>query len=117
MSLVRELNGMFRLELCSEPIIDRHVPITQEPPQKKALVIGGSHTLREGKELASRGYEVICCAVPGWRPNKTACEDMAEKVAEAVTQLSPDDIVVIHCFDNISFMARSEEGGDLPIRR
>jgi hypothetical protein len=41
----------------------------------------GSHALREGKELASRCYKVICCAVLGWRPNKT------------------------------------EEGGDLPIRR
>jgi hypothetical protein len=117
MSLVRELNGMFRMELRSEPIIDRRVPIAQASPQKKALVIGGSHALREGKELASRGYEVICCAVPGGKPNKTACEDMAEKVSEAVTQLSPEDIIVIHCFDNISFMARSEEGGDLPIRR
>jgi hypothetical protein len=42
---------------------------------------------------------------------------MAEKVSEAVTQLSSEDIIVIHCFDNVSFMARSEEGGDLPIRR
>ncbi len=25
--------------------------------------------------------------------------------------------MVIHCFDNIAFMARSEEGGDLPIRK
>ncbi len=46
-----------------------------------------------------------------WRPNMTACEDMAANVAEAVKQLSEDDCVVIHCFDNIAFMARSEEGG------
>jgi hypothetical protein len=42
---------------------------------------------------------------------------MADCVKEALTELSPNDIVVIHCFDNVAFMARSEEGGDLPIRR
>ncbi len=42
---------------------------------------------------------------------------MTEKVSEAVAALTEDDIVVIHCFDNIAYMARSEEGGDLPIRR
>jgi hypothetical protein len=42
---------------------------------------------------------------------------MVEKVSEAVKLLSSDDIIVIHCFDDISFMDRSEEGGDLPIRR
>ncbi len=46
--------------------------------------------------------------------NMTACEDMAANVAEAVKQLSEDDCVVIHCFDNIAFMARSEEGGICP---
>jgi hypothetical protein len=31
--------------------------------------------------------------------------------------LTEDDVIVVHCFDNIAYMARSEEGGDLPIRR
>ncbi len=68
-----------------------------EPRNKKALVIGGTI-------LAERGYNVITCNVSGWRPNKTACEDMAEEVIEV-------------CFDNVAFMARSEKGGDLPIRK
>jgi hypothetical protein len=42
---------------------------------------------------------------------------MADSVKEAVTLLSPTDIVVIHCFDNVAFMARSEEGRDPPIRK
>jgi hypothetical protein len=33
----------------------------------------------------------------------------------AVVEMSNDDICLIHCFDNIAYMARSEEGGDLPI--
>jgi hypothetical protein len=31
--------------------------------------------------------------------------------------MSDGDTVLIHCFDNVAYMARSEEGGDLPIRR
>ena len=81
------------------------------------LVIGGSHSIRESEALAKKGIEVISVAARGWRPNVTACEDMAANVAEAVKQMSEDDCVVIHCFDNIAFMARSEEGGDLPIRK
>jgi hypothetical protein len=47
----------------------------------------------------------------------TAIEDMREKVAEAIAHLEEGDPVLIHCYDNIAYMARSEEGGDLPIRR
>jgi hypothetical protein len=36
---------------------------------------------------------------------------------EALKLLLPNDVVVVHLFDNVSYMARSEEGGDLPIRR
>ncbi len=56
-------------------------------------------------------------AARGWRPNLTACEDMAARVEEAVAEMSADDFCLIHCFDNIAYMARSEEGGDLPIRK
>jgi hypothetical protein len=60
---------------------------------------------------------VIICAVPGWRPNKTAVEEMATKVREALSLLTPNDVVILHLFDNVAYMARSEEGGDLPIRQ
>jgi hypothetical protein len=53
----------------------------------------------------------------GWRPNKTAVEEMCEKAEEALTMITTNDVVVVHLFDNVSYMARSEEGGDLPIRR
>ncbi len=73
--------------------------------------------MREGEALATRGYDVTMCAVGGWRPNVSAIEDMRDKVAEAITHLEDRDPVLIHCYDNIAYMARSEEGGDLPIRR
>ncbi len=47
----------------------------------------------------------------------TAIEDMTAKVTEAVKDMSAGDTVLIHCFDNVAYMARSEEGGDLQIRR
>jgi hypothetical protein len=42
---------------------------------------------------------------------------MVTAVEEALQSMTEDDIVVVHCMDNIAYMARSEEGGDLPIRR
>ncbi len=44
-------------------------------------------------------------------------EDLTERVSEALLEISEDAIIVVHCFDNMVYMARSEEGGDLPIRR
>ncbi len=64
--------------------------------------------------MADRGHEVIVSAVRGWRPNKTAVEEMAARAEEALRELSPNDVVVLHLFDNVAYMARSEEGGDLP---
>jgi hypothetical protein len=116
-ALVRDLNSNFDVGLCSEPITvpetDDNSPDTRKP---KFLFIGGSHALREAECLANKGYEVVTCAVSGWRANKTASEEMAVQVQEALRGLCEDDIIVVHCCDNTAFMARTEEGGDLPIR-
>jgi hypothetical protein len=94
-----------------------HSAEQEETRKPKFLVIGGSHALQEGEVLAGKGYDVITCAVSGWRANKTASEEMAEKVEEALRVLCEDDIIVVHCCDNTAFMARTEDGVDLPIRR
>jgi hypothetical protein len=86
----------------------------EEQQTRKILVIGGSHSIREAEALSERGFEVISAAARGWRPNLTACEDMAAKVEEAVQRMSSDDLCLVHCFDNIAYMARSEEGGTSP---
>jgi len=116
-ALVRDLNTNFDVGLCTDPITvpetDENGPDTRKP---KFLFIGGSHALREAECLANKGFEVVTCAVSGWRANKTASEEMAEQVQEALRGLCEDDIVVVHCTDNTAFMARTEEGGDLPIR-
>jgi hypothetical protein len=81
---------------------------------RKILVIGGSHSIREAEALSSRGFEVISMAASGWRPNLTACEDMAARVEEAEVEMTSDDFCLVNCFDNIAYMARSEEGGGSP---
>jgi hypothetical protein len=55
--------------------------------------------------------------VRGWRPNKTAVEEMSAKVEEALQYMTPHDVIILHLFDNVAYMSRSEEGGDLPIRQ
>ena len=44
-------------------------------------------------------------------------DKMVDKVKEAMANLTPRDVVVVQFLDNTSYMALSEEGGDLPIRR
>ncbi len=84
---------------------------------RKILVIGVSHSIREAEALSTRSFKVISGAARGWWPNLTACEDMAARVEEAVAEMTSDNFCLVHCFDNIAYMARSEEGGDLPIRK
>ncbi len=79
--------------------------------------VGGSHAIKEGEVLSDRGYEVLTCAVAGWRANKTAAEQMAAEVQEALKLLSEDDMVVVHCCDNTAFLASSEEWGELLTRK
>jgi hypothetical protein len=114
-SLIAELNTLFNLGLGTDTVHDRLSANTNA--HCRYLFIGGSHAKKEGSALADRGHEVVICAASGWRPNKTAVEEMCEKVEEALKMISPTDVVVVHLFDNVSYMARSEEGGDLPIRR
>jgi hypothetical protein len=73
--------------------------------------------LREAEYLSDRGYEVLTCAVGGWRANKTAGEEMAVYVEKALGEMDAEDVIAVHCCDNTAFMARSEEGGDLPIHK
>ncbi len=70
------------------------------------LCIGGSHAGREAEILADRGNKFIAYTMPGWRPNKSAWTKMAVKVKEACNQLTANDVVVVHCLDKVSCIAR-----------
>jgi hypothetical protein len=117
-TLCREINCVFNAGLCTEPVMDTVPSVEAEEGRKpKFLVIGGSHAIQEAEVLAAKGYDVVTSAASGWRANKTASEEMAVKVQEALKDFCEDDVVVVHCCDNTAFMARTEDGGDLPIRR
>jgi hypothetical protein len=116
-ALITELNNLYNLGLGTDTIHDRLIDQQDTATIRRYLFIGGSHAATEGNVMADRGHEVIVCAVSGWRPNKTAVEEMSARVEEALLELSPNDVIVLHLFDNVAYMARSEEGGDLPIRQ
>jgi hypothetical protein len=61
-------------------------------------------------------HEVTLVSKPGWRATKGSVAEMVEKVKEDLCNISPHDIVVVQLLDNTSYLARSDEGGDLPIR-
>jgi hypothetical protein len=61
--LTRELNSLFDLGLCTEPIVDRLYK--EESKVRKILVIGGSHSIPEAEALSQRGFEVISIAARG----------------------------------------------------
>jgi hypothetical protein len=87
-----------------------------DSPSRQYLYVGGSQAIKEGNAMAHRGHEVLISA-SGWRPNKTAVEELVVKVKEALRELTSNDVIVLHLYDNIVYMARTEEGGDLPIRQ
>ena len=80
-------------------------------------MVGASHTYREGDILADRGYQVTLCGEPGWRAHSYSAGAMKENLAKALEDMSSRDVIVVQCLDNTSYMARTEEGGDLPIRQ
>ncbi len=57
----------------------------------------------------------IC--TPGWRANKDPVQQILPKVQEALKQLKESDVVIIQCLDNTAYYSRTEEGGDIPIRK
>jgi hypothetical protein len=114
--LLTDLNNIFDLGLDTKPNFKRQEPSTGAS-KPKILVIGGSHAGRTGDELEERGYDVIRVCTPGWRPTKAAVQEILPKIENAKTLLSEDDIVILHCLDNVSYFSRTEDGGDVPIRR
>ena len=117
MTLLTELNGLFNLGLDTDPSLDRLCNNDGGSVPVRFLMVGGSHALKEGEVIADRGFAVTTCAIGGWRPNRGAVDEMAAKVETALSEMKSSDVIVVHCFDNVAFMGRSEEAGDLPIRR
>jgi hypothetical protein len=114
--MLNDLNTNFDLGLDVQPDFSRGIkPAGSEKP--KILTIGGSHAGRVGDEFESRGYTVLKVCTPGWRANKHPVLEIIPKVKEALATLSEKDVIIIECLDNTAYYARTEEGGDIPVRR
>ena len=114
--LIHDLNALYGLNLGMNVDLRRHGS-EETPTMKKVLVIGGSHAGYTGDVLEERGYEVIRSCKPGVRIIKPVIATMVKDVAEKVTKIGPEDYVIVQALDNTAYMGRSEEAGDLPIRR
>ncbi len=68
--------------------------------------IGGSHTIKEGNVLADRELELIICATSG--PTRPLLRRWPIKVEKSLELLTANDVIILHLFDNIAYMARSE---------
>jgi hypothetical protein len=80
-------------------------------------MIGASNAGRAAAEFEERGYTVLKICTPGWRANKDPVQQILPKVQEALKQLKESDVVIIQCLDNTAYYSRTEEGGDIPIRK
>jgi hypothetical protein len=115
-ALLTDLNNLYSLDLDTNPDFTRKT--TENTRGKgKVLVIGASLAGRTADEFSERGYEVIRICTPGWRANKHPVQTIIPQVKEAVQKLDKDDHVIIQCLDNTAYYSRTEEGGDIPVRR
>jgi hypothetical protein len=114
--MLNDLNTNFDLGLDIQPDFSRgRKPAGNEKP--KILTIGGSHAGRVGEEFENRGYTVLKVCSPGWRANKHPVLEIIPRVKEALATLSEKDVIIIQCLDNTAYYERTEEGGDILIRR
>ena len=116
-ALITDLNGLYNLGLGDDPSVDRLCEVKTPDLKPNILLIGASHVSREGDILADRGHTVTICSKPGWRPNRGSVDEMVERVKTCLADMRPNDVVFIQCLDNSVYMARTEEDGDLPIRK
>jgi len=114
--LIHDLNALYGLNLGKNTDLRRRQE-EEEPTRKKALVIGGSHAANIANELEHGGFETLRICKSGFRAIKPNVTSLLPKVSEELKKLGPDDVIILQMLDNVSYMGRTEEGGDLPIRR
>ena len=113
-TLIGELNTRMALNL------DHEVSFVRDPPIPKAkpdiyVVVGASHAARTAAALEAGGAEVVKLTQPGWRVTRPKAAEMAAKLREVLESVDPTCTVVFQIFDSNFYLARTEEGGLVPI--
>ena len=80
-------------------------------------MVGASHASRTTDALAASGETVIKLTQPGWRITRLKVADMASKLSQILQKDGADCTVVFEMMDSNFFLAKTEEGGMVPICR
>ena len=115
-ALIRELNNRLAANLDPEVSLER-LAVSPVSKPEKFVVVGASHAGRTADALTAAGATVIKLIVPGWRVMKQKVAKMSEDLRQVLAAVGDDYTVVFQMFDANYFLARSEEGGLLPICR
>jgi len=88
----------------------------REDVKKTVIVVGGSHACNMASVFEEKGYNVIKICKSGFRAVRQNVTDLQPLIAEGLKDMGPDDMAVVQCLDNTAYFARTEDGGDQPVK-
>ena len=113
-ALLNELNARLALYLDTKVSFDRN-PAAPATRPERFIVVGASHASRTADCLSACGASVVKLTVPGWRITRPKVADMAVRLKDALVEEGEECTVIYEMFDSNFFLARTEEGGLVPI--
>jgi hypothetical protein len=112
--MLSELNNKFALQLDTCPVTDRSSQLgtdTTDECRFGIVLAGSSHSVRLIDPLESTNLRVVDSTTPGFRVTEQSVADMAAELAEKVSDLDPNDnVVVIQLLDNSSYECKTPSG-------
>ncbi len=112
--MLSELNNKFALQLDTCPITDRSSqPGTDNADECRFGIVlaGSSHSVRLIDPLESTNLRVVDSTTPGFRVTDQSVAEMAAELAEKVSDLDPNDnVIVIQLLDNSSYECKTLNG-------
>ena len=115
-TLIRELNARLASNLDPDVSYERTAISPCNKPEK-FVVVGASHAGRTADALVRTGAIVFKVVVPGWRIMKQTVAKMSDDLKLVLEEAGEDCTVVFQLFDANYYLAKSDEGGLLPIRK
>ena len=113
-ALIKELNSRLAVHLDTSISFDRN-PAAPAWKPGRYIMVGASHASRTADALAASGQTVTKLTQPGWRITRPKVADMASKLHQLLKKEGADYTVVFEMLDSNFFLAKTEEGGMVPI--